>query len=104
MKEPGKTIEKYFSVMEICDLPGKEFKVMVIKMLPKLVIRIDDHSENLNKEIEKYKKVATRSHRAEEYKTCTEKYTRGFNSILNEAEERQGSGTLPIRAAKRKKK
>ena len=44
--------------MEICNLPDKEFKVMVIKMGR----RMDEHSENFNKEMKKYKKVPNRSH------------------------------------------
>ena len=39
--------------MEIRNLPGKEFKAIVIKMFTKLR-RIDEHSENFNKW--KYKK------------------------------------------------
>jgi len=36
--------------MEISNLPDKEFKVMVINMLTKLRRRMDEHSENFNKE------------------------------------------------------
>jgi len=36
--------------MEICNLPDKEFKLTVIKMLAKLGRRVDEHSENYNKE------------------------------------------------------
>ena len=34
----------------------KEFKATVIKMLTELRRRIEEHSENFNKEIRKYKK------------------------------------------------
>lgn len=53
MKEQDKTSEKDLNNMEIRNLPGKEFKAIVIKMFTKLR-RIDEHSENFNKW--KYKK------------------------------------------------
>ena len=37
----------------------------------------DEHSENFNKIIEKYKKVPNKILRAEEYNNWTEKYKRG---------------------------
>ena len=39
--------------MEISDLPDKEFKVIVIKMLTQLRRRMDELSENFNKVSEK---------------------------------------------------
>lgn len=38
--------------MEISNLPSKEFKVMFIKMLTKLSRRIEEHSDDINKEME----------------------------------------------------
>ena len=35
------------------------------------------NTENLDKQTEKYKKVANRSLKVEEYSNCNEKYTRG---------------------------
>ena len=35
---------------EFCDLPNKEFKIMIIKMLSKFRGRMDEHSQNFNKE------------------------------------------------------
>ena len=43
--------------MEISDLPDKEFKVMVIKMLTQFRRRMDVLSENFNKVSEKKKKL-----------------------------------------------
>ena len=40
--------------MKTVTLPDKEFKVMIIKMLTKLR-RMDEHSENFNKELENIK-------------------------------------------------
>lgn len=60
---------------------------MVIKVLTELR-RMQEHSENFNGD-RKYKKVANRSHRTEEYSKKTEKYTRGAQQqTRDEAEER----------------
>lgn len=42
--------------METNNLSGKEFKVMVINILTKLGRRMDEHNENLNKEMENIRK------------------------------------------------
>lgn len=49
-KNTTKTLEKDFNNMQISNLPNKELKVMVIKMLTQLRRRIDEHSENFNRE------------------------------------------------------
>ena len=46
-EQKTKTSEK--EKVEISNLPNKEFKVMIIKMLNKLR-RMDEHSENFNRE------------------------------------------------------
>ena len=38
--------------MEASKLPETEFKIMVIRMLNELRGRMDEHNENLNREIE----------------------------------------------------
>ena len=43
--------------MDISNLPSKNFKVMIIKMLTKLGRRRDEHSENLNSTITEMKKT-----------------------------------------------
>ena len=43
------------SAVEISSLPKKVFKVLIIKML-KEFRRMDEHSENFNKELENVKK------------------------------------------------
>ena len=42
--------------MKINNILDKEFRVMVIKMLTELRRRMDEHSENFNKEIENSRK------------------------------------------------
>lgn len=52
MKEQDKTTGESLSEMQISNLPDKEFKVMVIKILTELGRAMDEHNENLNKERE----------------------------------------------------
>ena len=48
LKEQEKTPEKTSKETEINNLPNKELKALVIRMLTDLGKRINDHSENLN--------------------------------------------------------
>lgn len=48
MKEQDKASEK--DLNEISDLPDKEFKLAIIKMLTKVRRKIHEESENFNKE------------------------------------------------------
>lgn len=41
-KEHDKTEEKDLNEMKITNLPEKEFKVMIVKMLTKLRVRMDE--------------------------------------------------------------
>ena len=59
MKEQDTTSGKNLNETEISNLPDKEFKVMVIKMLTKLRRRMNEHSENVNKETENIRKYQT---------------------------------------------
>ena len=56
IKEQDKYSEKELNKTEISSLPDKEFKVMVIRMLTELGRRMDEYSENFNKELENIKK------------------------------------------------
>ena len=60
---------------EVNNLPDKELKVIVIKMLTELGRIMNEHDENFNKD-GKYTKVLNRSHRAKEYNSSIEKYIR----------------------------
>lgn len=69
---------------------------------------MDEHRE-LQQKNRKCKKLSKKSYRAEEYSLWLKNTIDGFNIRLDEAGEkqwsgRQGSGTHPNRAAKRKKK
>ena len=82
MKEQEKiSPEKYPSKTEINNLHDKEIKA--IRMLTELGKRIDEHSENFNKELEYIKKEPVRS---KEDNYWNEKYTRGINRRLGDTE------------------
>ena len=67
MKEQDKIPGKNPNETEINNLPDEKFKVMVTKIFTDLRRRMDEHTENFNKQ-RKYKKVPKRSHRADECK------------------------------------
>ena len=75
MKEQDKTLEEELSEVETGNLPEKEFRVVIIKMIKELGRKMDAQSEKLevfNKELENLKKNQTKV-----MNTITnEKYTR----------------------------
>lgn len=66
-------LRKNLNVMEISDLPDKEFKVVVIKMLTELGGRMSEHGENFNFKRENIRKFQTEV--TELKTTITEKNT-----------------------------
>ena len=82
LKEQDKPSENELNKMEISNPPDKQFKVMGIKMLTKLIRRMGEHSKTFNKEmIENIRKYQTEV--IIELKNTLE----GFNGRLNEVEE-----------------
>lgn len=73
-KEQDKPSEKDFKESNISNFPDEKLKGMIIKMLVKIRGRMDEQSENFNRE-EKIK-VPNKSHRAEEYNNWIEKYSK----------------------------
>lgn len=59
MKEQDKTPEEELNEMEMRNLPDKEFKVKIIKMLSELRRRMDEYSDKFKKESENLKKNLT---------------------------------------------
>ena len=49
-KEQDKIPEEELTEQEIINLPNKEFKGMIIKVFNELDSRMDEHSDELNKE------------------------------------------------------
>ena len=56
MKEQEKNPDKTTNETEINNLPDKEFKALIIRMLIELRKRTDENSENFNRELENMKK------------------------------------------------
>ena len=89
MKEQDKTPEKQLNEVEIGNLPEKEFRIMMVKMIQDLGKRMEAKIEKLqelfNKDLEELK-----NKQIEMNNTITEmKNTlQGINSRITEAEER----------------
>ena len=89
MKEQDKTPEKKLNEVEIGNLPEKEFRILIVKMIQDLGIRmqakIDKMQEMFNKDLEELKnKQREMNNTITEMKTTLE----GINSRITEAEER----------------
>ena len=89
MKEQEKTPEKQLNEVEIGNLPEKEFRIMIVKMIQDLGIRmeakIEKMQEMINKDLEELKNKQTEmTNTITEMKTTLE----GINSRITEAEER----------------
>ena len=76
MKEQDKTPEKQLNEMEIGNLPEKEFRVMIVKMIQdlgkRMEAKIEKMQEMFNNDLEELKN----KHRDEQYNNWNEKYTR----------------------------
>ena len=89
MKEQDKTPEKQLNEVEIGNLPEREFRTMIVKMIQDLEKRmeakIEKKQEMFNKDLEELKNKQTEMNNTiAEMKTTLE----GINSRVIEAEER----------------
>ena len=85
MKEQGKNPPDQTNEEEIGSLPEKEFRVMIVKMIPNLGNRMEKIQETFNKDLEKLKSKQTMmSNIINEIKNSVE----GINSRITEAEKR----------------
>ena len=89
MKEQDKTREKQLNEVEIGNLPEKEFRIRIVKMIQDFGIRmeakIEKMQEMFNKDLEELKNKQTEMNNTiTEMKTTLE----GINSRITEAEER----------------
>ena len=85
MKEQDKTPEKQLNEVEIRNLPEKEFRIMIVKMIQDLRKRtqakIEKMQEMFNKDLEEWKnktprRIKEQTNRDEQYNNWNEKYTR----------------------------
>ena len=88
MKEQDKTPEKRLNEVEIGNLPEKEFRIMIVKMIQDLgktmEAKIEKMQEMFNKDPEELKNKQTEMNNTiTEMKTTVE----GINSRITEAEE-----------------
>ena len=85
MKEQGKNPPDLTNEVEIGSLPEKEFRIMIVKMIPNLGNRIEKIQETFKKDPEKQQsKLTMMSSTINEIKNSLE----GINSRITEAEER----------------
>ena len=59
MKEQGKNIPDQTNEEEIGSLPGKEFRVIVVKVMQNLGNRMEEIQETFNNDLEKLKSKQT---------------------------------------------
>ena len=88
MKEQDKTLEKQLNEVEIDNLPEKEFRIMIVKMIQDLGKRMDAKikkmQEMLNKDLEElHDKQTEMNNTITEMKNTPE----GINSRITEGEE-----------------
>ena len=88
MKEQEKTPEKQLNEVEIGNLPEKQFRILIVKMIQDLRIRmeakIEKMQEMFNKDLEELKNKRTEMNNTiTELKTTLE----GINSRITETEE-----------------
>ena len=97
MKEQDKTPEKQLNEVEIGNLPEKEFRIMIVKMIKdlrkRMEAKIEKMQEMFNKDLEELKNKnleELKNKQTEMNNTITEKKNtlEGINSRITEAEER----------------
>ena len=88
MKEQDKTPEKQLNEVEIGNLPEREFRTMIVKMIQDLgktmAAKIEKMQEMFNKDLEEINKQTDMNNAITEMKTALE----GISSRISEAEER----------------
>ena len=88
MKEQTRNIEFQIDEEEIGKLPGKEFRIMMIKMIKNLENKMEKMQESINKDLEELKNECTEiNNTITEIKNTLE----GINSRISEAEEQSSS-------------
>ena len=85
MKEQGKNLQEQINEDEIGNLPEKELRVMIVKMIQNLGHRMEKIQETFNKDLKELKsKQTVMNNTINEIKNTLE----GINSRITEAEER----------------
>ena len=88
MKEQNKTPEKQLNEVEIGNLPEKEFRIMIVKMIQdlgkRMEVKMEKMQEMFNKDLEELKKKQTEMNNTI---TVMKNTLEGINSRITEAEE-----------------
>ena len=84
MKEQTRNTEVQINVEEIGELPEKEFRIIIVKMIKNLENKMEKMQESINKDLEELKNKHTEiNNNSTEIKNTLE----GINSRISEAEE-----------------
>ena len=84
IKEQTRNTEVQINEEEIGKLPGKEFRILIVKMIKNLEKKMEKMQESINKDLEELKNKHTEANNAiTEIKNTLE----GINSRISEAEE-----------------
>jgi len=59
MKEQTRNTEAQINIEEIGKLPGKEFRIMIVKMIKNLENEMEEMQESINKDLEELKNKDT---------------------------------------------
>ena len=85
MKEKTRNTEVQINEEEICKLPEKEFRIMIVKMIKNLESKMEKMQQSINKDLEELKNKHTETNNTiTEIKNTLE----GNNSRKTETEER----------------
>ena len=83
MKEQTRNTKVQKNEEEIGKLPGKEFRIMIVKMIKNLENKMEKKQESINKDVKLKNKHTETNNRITEIKNILE----GINSRISEAEE-----------------
>ena len=83
MKEQTRNTEVQINEKEICKLPEKEFRIMIVTMIKNLEYKMEKMQESINKDLEEWKNKHTNNTIIEIKNTLEE-----ISSRISEAEER----------------
>ena len=84
MKEQTRNTEVQINEEEIGKLPGKEFRIMIVKMIKNLENKMEKMQESINKDLEELKNKHTETNNTI---TKIENTLKGINSRITETEE-----------------
>ena len=83
MKEQFRNTDVQINEEEICKLPEKEFRIMIVKIIKNLENKMEKMQESINKDLEELKNKHTETNTITEIKNTLE----GIYSRISEAEE-----------------